>query len=119
MRLPKTANGVMQKLHETKDVLGAMAWLCVCMWDYACAFGLLWYQGCYQLHLGLFCRWRDVLLTPYGVTDPTARYNQAFDTISKWTLERMAWLDGAFQGVAAAGNKIVAFGSPPAVATAG
>lgn len=66
-------------------------------------------------------RWEDVLLAPYGAKDPTAFYNQAFTTISDWTLQRMAWLDGAFRDVAAAGNAIVPYGtSPPSsVSTAG
>lgn len=66
-------------------------------------------------------RWEDVLLAPYGATDPTAFYNQAFTTISAWTLQRMAWLDGAFRDVAAAGNTIVPYGSSPtsSVSTAG
>lgn len=64
-------------------------------------------------------RWADVLLAPYGVTDPTAFYNQAFTTLSSWTLQRVAWLDGAFRDVAAAGNVIVPYGTAPSVATAG
>lgn len=61
-----------------------------------------------------------MLLAPYAVTDPTAFYNQAFTALSSWTLQRLAWLDGAFQGVTAAGNMIVSFSaaSEP-VATAG
>ncbi|KAL3138924.1 hypothetical protein ABBQ32_005741 [Trebouxia sp. C0010 RCD-2024] len=66
-----------------------------------------------------FARWADVLLAPYGVTDPTAFYNQAFTTLSSWTLQRVAWLDGAFRDVAAAGNVIVPYGTAPSVATAG
>jgi len=60
------------------------------------------------------------LLAPYGATDPTAFYNQAFTAASNWTLQRLAWLDGAFQGVTANGDQIVQFSSAPAnVATAG
>ncbi|DBA72087.1 TPA: hypothetical protein ACH3X2_010812 [Trebouxia sp. C0005] len=67
-----------------------------------------------------FTKWSNVLLAPYGATDPTAFYNQAFTTVSDWTLQRLAWLDGAFQGVTANGNQIVQFSSAPAgVATAG
>ncbi|DBB02648.1 TPA: hypothetical protein ACH3X3_011616 [Trebouxia sp. C0006] len=67
-----------------------------------------------------FTKWNDVLLAPYGATDPTAFYNQAFTAASNWTLQRLAWLDGAFQGVTANGDQIVQFSSAPAnVATAG
>ena len=66
------------------------------------------------------CRWNDVLLAPYGATNPTAFYNQAFTTLSGWTLQRLAWLDQAFAAVSAAGNQIVLYpSSPQNVATAG
>ena len=61
-----------------------------------------------------------MLLEPYGATDPTAFYNQAFTAVSSWTLQRLAWLDGAFQAVAAAGNTIVPYnGTTSSIATAG
>lgn len=64
------------------------------------------------------CRWSNVLLVPYGATDPVAFYNQAFTTLQSWVLPRLAWLDGAFQAVTAAGYMMPAMTSA-AVATAG
>ena len=60
-----------------------------------------------------------MLLAPYGATDPTVFYNQAFSAISSWTLQRLAWLDGAFQAVDAAGNAIVPYITAQSTATAG
>lgn len=90
-------------------------------WNYA----VVRYSACTNLQAEVdlvivLCRWTDVLLAPYGATDPTAFYNEAFTTVSSWLLPRLAWLDGAFQGVTANGNQIVQFSSAPAdVATAG
>lgn len=64
-------------------------------------------------------RWTDVLLAPYGATDPVAFYHQAFTTLQGWVLPRLAWLDGAFQAVTAAGYVIQPAASPASVATAG
>ena len=63
-------------------------------------------------------RWSDVLLAPYGATDPVAFYNQAFTTLQSWVLPRLAWLDGAFQAVTAAGYTMPATNTA-ALATAG
>ena len=66
----------------------------------------------------LLRRWNDVLLAPYGATDPVAFYNQAFTTLQAWVLPRLAWLDGAFQGVKASGYMLPST-TPSSVATAG
>ena len=68
---------------------------------------------CVLLH-----RWNDVLLAPYGASAPVAFYNQAFSTLQGSVLPRLAWLDGAFQGVTASGYTMP-LTTPSSIATAG